>query len=313
MNITVLTPTFNRADTLPRVYNSLLNQTKKDFVWLIVDDGSTDETELTVKNWIEDKIIEIVYYKIKKGGQHKALQLGYNKATTKYLVKIDSDDAFVPQAIEIYLSAWARAEKENKNIGNITALSVYENGDLDGNWEFPTDVKYIDSTWHEMILKKDNRNELSNCTRTSILKQIYPPGYTFWHEEKVNIIDGVFAPRISKKCITRYLNTVVQTVYLDAPFSSLRSIKTDSTKFWRVILDNKYFLDENLNYFFWRPKYFIHLILKFIISGIELKFTPVFIVRKIETFRFKLAYVLFYPFGLILWFYFKHIKKQFWF
>jgi glycosyltransferase involved in cell wall biosynthesis len=311
--ITVLTPTYNRVNTLPRVYDSLIKQSNQNFRWLIVDDGSTDDTEIIVNKWIKEKKIEIEYYKIKKGGQHKALQLGYHIAKTKYLIKIDSDDAFILDAIDIFINAWIKAEHDNMSIGNITALSLYDNGKLDGNWNFPDGVEYLDSNWHEMVLKKKNNNELSNCTLTNILKEIYPYNYKFWQEDKINIIDGVFAPRISQKCVTRYLNTAVQIVYTDAPFSSLRSMISYSNKFMKVIIDNKYFLDENLDYFFWNPRYFIHLILKFIISGIEERYSPVYLLKNINSSRFKVAYCSLWPLGFSAWVYYKYIKRSFWF
>lgn len=311
-SFTVLTPTFNRADTLPRVYQSLQNQTNQDFVWMIVDDGSTDNTEAIVNTWIHEKKIGIQYFRIKKGGQHKALQLGFYKAETKYLVKLDSDDAFLPDALKIYSEAWCLAEKENNRIGNITAMSVYENGKLIGGWTFPHSVKHIDSSWHEMVLKKLNNNELSNCTQTSILKEIYPMDFSFWLEEKTNIVDGVFAPRISKRCTTRYLNEVVQVVHTDAPFSSLRSMQTYDNKFWKVIVDNLYFLDENIEFFFWNPKYFIHYILKLNISAIICGVSLRDLFKKITSGKLKVWLVVFFPFSILAFFYFKTIKRSFW-
>jgi len=310
-SITVLTPTYNRAGTLPRVYESLLNQSDQDFIWLIVDDGSTDNTEEIVDIWSKEKKIDIEYYKIKKGGQHKALQLGYHKARTKYLVKIDSDDAFIPDAIQIYKKAWSDAEVNSK-IGNIAALSVYDNGELDGKWHFPPNVEYIDSFWHEMVLRKNNHNELSNCTLTSILQEIYPLEYKFWLEDKTNIIDAVFAPRIGRKCLTRYIKSVVQIVYVDAPFSSLRSMTEYKNKFWKVILDNKYFLDENINYFFWNPKYFINLALKLTISCILCRLPFRELWRELLSPRLKLLLILLYPASILALVYFKYVKKKYW-
>jgi len=310
---TILTPTFNRATTLPRLYESLLNQTEKDFLWLVADDGSTDNTEELVNMWIAQNKIKIEYYKLPKGGQHKALQLGYYKAKTKYLVKIDSDDAFLPDAIENYKNEWEKIEAEkNKKIINICAQSMYVNGEIVGNWRFPPDIKYIDSFWHEMVLKRNNHNELSNCTLTKILKEIYPVDYKFWLEDKTNIIDGVFAPRIGKKGTTRYINTIVQVVYSDAPFSSMRSMSTYENKFWKALIDSKYFLDENFTYFFWQPRYFINLSLKLIISSIICKVSFNDLINNIDSKRLKLFILILFPLGISAYIYFRFIKKKFW-
>lgn len=312
-SITVLTPTYNRAKTLKRVYNSLVNQSDGDFLWLIVDDGSTDETEETIKGFQDEHKIEIEYFKIPKGGQHKALQLGFHKAATKYLVKIDSDDALAHDAIEIFKQTWDSIEKnDDKGIGNVAALSRSDDNQIVGKWRFPEGVNQIDSDWFEMVLKWNNHNDLLSCAKTSILKEIYPPDYVFWHEEKTNIIDGVFFPRISRKCKTRYINKPLQIIYFDAPFSSLRSMNTYENKFWKVIIDNKYFLDENIQYFFWQPGYYVRLILKLLISLklCKVKINELF--AQIESKFLKNLIILFLPASYALFLYYKYIRKEYW-
>ena len=106
MNITVFTPTYNRAKTLVRVYESLLNQTNKDFVWLIVDDGSTDNTKVLVAKWIEENKLSIEYHYKENGGKHTAMKMAYQLAQTKYLLAIDSDDELTPDAVEDFLNDW---------------------------------------------------------------------------------------------------------------------------------------------------------------------------------------------------------------
>ena len=66
--ITVFTPTYNRCDTLKRLYKSLLNQNCKDFCWLIVDDGSADDTQKLVSKWIDENKISIRYYRQENQG-----------------------------------------------------------------------------------------------------------------------------------------------------------------------------------------------------------------------------------------------------
>ena len=65
--LTIFTPTYNRGDILGNAYKSLKKQTNQDFIWLIVDDGSTDKTEDIVEKWIEENTIEIRYIKKENG------------------------------------------------------------------------------------------------------------------------------------------------------------------------------------------------------------------------------------------------------
>ncbi len=101
--ISIFTPTYNRENTLIDTYNSLKNQTNKDFVWIIIDDGSTDNTKKLVEQWENEKIIEINYYYKANGGKHTAYNFMLNKVETEYvLIALDSDDTFTTDAIEFF-------------------------------------------------------------------------------------------------------------------------------------------------------------------------------------------------------------------
>lgn len=98
---TVFTPTYNRGYILPTLYQSLKAQTEKDFEWLIVDDGSTDDTEFLVSKWMQgDQTFPIRYYKKKNGGKPRAINYGVSQATGQFFFIVDSDDSLLPNAIE---------------------------------------------------------------------------------------------------------------------------------------------------------------------------------------------------------------------
>lgn len=80
MTVTVFTPTYNRADLLPRLYKSLCGQVYTDFEWVIVDDGSKDKTEDVVKSFIEEECLNIHYIKQTNGGKHRAINRGLKAA-----------------------------------------------------------------------------------------------------------------------------------------------------------------------------------------------------------------------------------------
>jgi len=98
---TIFTPTYNRAYTLPQLYKSLINQTLKDFVWLIIDDGSTDDTEQIIKSFIEEKKISITYIKQQNQGKHIAINNSLDIITTEYFITVDSDDYLLKNAVQI--------------------------------------------------------------------------------------------------------------------------------------------------------------------------------------------------------------------
>ena len=104
--ITVFTPAYNRAHTLERAFKSLLNQTSKDFEWLIIDDVSTDNTAELVHSFISKADFNIRYYKKENGGRHTAVNFSYPLLRTKYVVTLDSDDELVSNAIEKMIVTW---------------------------------------------------------------------------------------------------------------------------------------------------------------------------------------------------------------
>ena len=103
--LTIFTPTYNRAHTLPRTYESLCKQKNKDFVWLIIDDGSSDNTEELVKNWQkENSDFTIEYVKKENGGMHTAHNVAYKNIHTELNMCIDSDDCIAENAVEKILN-----------------------------------------------------------------------------------------------------------------------------------------------------------------------------------------------------------------
>lgn len=97
--LTIFTPTYNRAATLPRVYQSLLNQSNYDFEWLIIDDGSSDDTESVVKGFDQSRF-DIVYHKQTNGGKHRAYNCALEMARGAYFFCLDSDDWLEEGAIQ---------------------------------------------------------------------------------------------------------------------------------------------------------------------------------------------------------------------
>lgn len=104
--VTVFTPAYNRGYTLGRLYNSLLRQTDKRFCWIVVDDGSIDNTEDLVLSWAQENKIEIHYYKQKNQGKPSAHNKGVELTETELFTCVDSDDYLKDNAIEEIITSW---------------------------------------------------------------------------------------------------------------------------------------------------------------------------------------------------------------
>lgn len=131
-SITVFTPAYNRAHLLGRLYDSLLRQTCQDFIWLVVDDGSTDETRELVAGWQAEGRIEIQYAYKTNGGMHTAHNRAYELIRTELNVCIDSDDWMPDNAVERILSVWVKYRDDSDVVGLI-GLDVDPEGNTIGS------------------------------------------------------------------------------------------------------------------------------------------------------------------------------------
>ena len=177
--LTVFSPAYNRAHTLPRTYESLRSQSNKDFIWLIVDDGSTDNTEELVKEWqSKDNGFEIGYIYKENGGMHTAHNVAYENITTELNVCIDSDDALAEGAVEKILEKW-NAVKE-KGYAGIIGLDADMSGNLIGKG-FPEGL--TETTLMEYYAN-GGQGDKKLIYRTDVIRK-YPPYPVFEGERYV--------------------------------------------------------------------------------------------------------------------------------
>lgn len=99
MMLTVFTPAYNRAKLLPRLYQSLLEQSCTDFEWLVVDDGSTDDTASVIRSFAEERKIDICYFRKENGGKHTAYNYALEKARGEWFFCVDADDFLGSDAV----------------------------------------------------------------------------------------------------------------------------------------------------------------------------------------------------------------------
>lgn len=117
MNVTVLTPTYNRAYVIEKLYKSLLTQTAKNFEWLVVDDGSADNTKELINGYINEKKIKIRYIFQENGGKHRALNKGISCINNEVTFIVDSDDYLLDNAIENITKYYEKYKTNNKICG----------------------------------------------------------------------------------------------------------------------------------------------------------------------------------------------------
>jgi len=223
IGITIFTPTYNRAYTLPRVYKSLCLQTCKDFEWLIVDDGSEDETQTLVEKWIKDNVIKIRYYKQKNGGKQRAHNVGVEKSEGELFACVDSDDFITPEFVEKHMQY--KKKLIDSSLAGIISLKGYEDGKPIGDY-FPKDLKH--TTLTELYGKRKFRGDATLVYYTKILRQ-----YPFVVEEGEKFIgEGYVYYQIDQKYELLVLPEVLMIVeYLDDGYSkNVRKLTKDNPK-----------------------------------------------------------------------------------
>lgn len=137
--ITIYTPTYNRAFCINNLYESLLRQTNKNFEWLIVDDGSEDETKSLVDSWIEKGDILIRYIYQENKGKQEAVNLAHSLITNELNTCVDSDDYLVDDAVDYILKIWNKVKRDD-SIAGFVGLDAYKDGKIVGS-KFPNKLK----------------------------------------------------------------------------------------------------------------------------------------------------------------------------
>lgn len=157
--ITIVTPTYNRISTLKNCYDSLLVQTSNNFIWMIIDDGSTDDTKIEVAEWIKEGFIQIQYKKKENGGKVSTLNYSLELCDTELWMCLDSDDILTKDAIEVIEKRYIPIKGDNK-IAGLLSLRVNNSGNVIGGKRIPEgkkftkilDLKYFDKINSENVL-----------------------------------------------------------------------------------------------------------------------------------------------------------------
>ena len=206
---TVFTPTYNRARTLHRVWESLQAQTFRNFEWLVVDDGSTDNSRELVEGWAKIADFPVRYFW--QENQHKkvAFNRAVREAQGELLLVLDSDDACVPEALERLKWHWDNIPAAERNqFTAVTALCKDTEGNLVGD-RFPGG-EWIDSNGVEIYHRWRVRGEKWGFQRTDVLKQ-----FPFPEDERGLVPEGYVWSQLDQSYKTRFVNEMLRVYYRD--------------------------------------------------------------------------------------------------
>lgn len=292
LKITVITPTFNRAHTLPRAFESLKNQTFKDFKWIIMDDGSTDDTRNLIEEFKSKSPFVIEYnYNLNQHKFHTVFE-GIKKVETPYFTILDSDDSYPTDALE-ELFKEAEKVKNQDDFISVMGLSGDENGEVVGDkYPFEFDGSIFDMRYkykvrgdkNGVFFTKSYINELRKFDYSDIPKGVYIPQSVFF-----NVYDA-------KGVKTRFINQIIRIYHKDEnDEASVSNTRWSGKNQYGLMLGYQSFLNNYGTQLYGYPKALIRNLVGYqsyaIVNGMRFKE----INQGLK--RFKFLLMLVYPFS----------------
>lgn len=172
--ITVFTPTYNRAYCIENLYRSLLRQTDRDFEWVVVDDGSTDDTEALISSFMAENEIRIVYVKQANGGKHTAINRGIELANGELFIIVDSDDYLTDDAVAV-IKRVSKPIADNDSYAGVIGLRKHQDGTLISSGMMSDSV---DATTLHLRYVHAIKGDLAEVVKTEVLRRYKFPVFS---------------------------------------------------------------------------------------------------------------------------------------
>jgi glycosyltransferase involved in cell wall biosynthesis len=206
---TVFTPTYNRAHTLPRVFDSLRAQASRDFEWLVVDDGSTDNTPELISSWSTKADFPVRYFRQVNSGKHIAHNFAVREARGEFFMVLDSDDALETRALERLHVIWQEIPVAGRTgFCAVGGLSRDQHGKIVGD---PFPATPFDVSFRERIFEFRIRGEKGIAWRLDVVRR-----YPFPEIAGTNFVpEGVIWLQTANEHKIRFVNEVFRIYYTE--------------------------------------------------------------------------------------------------
>ena len=219
--LSIITPAYNRAHTLGELKKSIAGQTFRDFEWIVIDDGSTDDTSHLLHEWENDPDLNLVHTRQENGGKHRALNAALKCARGELIFIVDSDDRLPPNALETIHSVWAKIPPEEKagQIAGIIGLKADVEGNIIGE-TLPHHVHTADAL--TLTYRYGIRGDKAEVFRADVLKRFPFPEF----EGEKFLTEAIVWYRIARAGYALYLvNAILYETSYHADGLSARSLQ----------------------------------------------------------------------------------------
>jgi len=294
---TVFTATYNRAHTLHRVFDSLRVQTLRDFEWLVIDDGSTDGTRELIAEWAAGADFPIRYFMQDHAGKHIAHNLAAREAHGQFFLPLDSDDAYVPQALERMAYQWNTIPAhERPSFCGVAGLCVDQHGKLVGE-RFPSDP--LDADMRERHYVHRIRGEKCVAMVTAVVRRFPFPEIALGQY----LPEGIVWLEMAKTFKIRWVNEVLRIYYIDdaepgVSVARKRNLGAHATGRWHYYV---WLLNNDLEYFFHSPTPFLKAALMLPVVGWLGNRSFKSVLASLENERAKVLVCLALPLALLIY------------
>ena len=279
--ITIFTPTYNRAHLLERLYKNLSEQEYQNFEWLIIDDGSTDNTREIIENYKREGKLNIQYFYKENGGKHTAINFGLEKAQSDIFFLLDSDDFLEKSATKVVAEKWD-VIRNTPSLCGIVGLSKFLNKEVRTD-AFPEDDWVVSFT--DIYFKYKILGDKPVAFKTSVMKE-----FPFPNKKGIHFVfEAVSWHEMAKKYNVLAVNDLLQYKEYTEDGITRNTYKKDYVKglafsFFHLVKNRTYPFAKYPHHFLWN---YIHLAINSLLSG-ESYFNQLSLIDKI-------IYLMFYP------------------
>lgn len=297
--VTVITCTYNRVATLPRVYESLCKQTFTDFEWIISDDGSTDSTDELVKRWIDEGKLNIVYLYQENNGKHIATNAAVQVAKGQYVVNMDSDDYMREDALEVFIRTWQSIPEEERKHFFAVKARCYDTSTGEPIGKSVPGGRLV-CNFLDAKYKYKMQDEMWSMCRLEAVKEYPNPdirggrdggGLRFYPE-------GIGQDLAARKYKILLIDDALRA-YTRSASTSLMGYGAKYDRSRENIFMWTHIVNDNLDYFWYDPKSFIKAAVGVSMDTFLLKRKLKDTYRTLKGFKQKLLVSLFVPIGWV--------------
>ncbi len=301
--MTFFTSTYNRVGTLPRCYECLKRMRKPvdsqgkalDFEWVIIDDGSEDNTRELVQHWVEENLLPIRFLSGPNRGKHVEYNRAVQLARGEMFTDLDSDDTYVPETLEVFYKEWMAIPADRRaDFRGVAARCKHpETGEVIGS---PLPRKPYYCYTPELRFKDKVTGDLCGCVRTDLLRQYPFPEF----EEKLSYCpESIVWLEMGSKYLETIVDVPLKLYYFDTNNSITGGRSSNRSKalyyLWQYELNNLV-----LKYLFHSPKEMMKAVVGISMDGLRTGRSPRRILRDVTPRRCKLLVALFMPAGWLL-------------